>query len=309
MRTWRVGSFSMGAALVLLGVFLLLVEVLKWDPAIAMVSWWPVLFIILGIEILFYLGMKKNEEQQVKYDFISILFIGLIGTVGLGMAVLQTTGVLELSKQFVSAEERTIDLPKYEEQLTADIQRVVIEPGSYTVNIEASTGNEAVIFGTYWGSMQKGASSIEEVSDYALIEKQGDTLYMKLKQMPTGRFMHMHNGGQLEATVLIPANVKLEVNGGNNITINPRELKADWAIADMSYVTLDVADHANVLIEAINIQQLEGKDWKKEKAAMASGNEAVEVDHYDESGFTESLVFGSGEHKLQIKNSYSVQIR
>ncbi|MFK4998456.1 hypothetical protein ACI2OX_17400 [Bacillus sp. N9] len=295
----------------MLGVFLLLAQVLKWDPAIAMVSWWPVLFIILGVEILVYLGVKNKVERQVKYDFISIIFISLIGTVGLGMAMLQTTGLLEISKQFVSAEERTIDLPTYEEQLTADIQRVVLETGSYAVQIEASAGNEAVIFGTYWGSMPKGASPIQEVSDFALIEKQGDTLYMKLKKMPTGRFMH--DGGQLEVKVLIPANVKLEVNSGNDVTINPRELKADWTFVNMGYVILDVADHANVLIEAINVQQLEGKEWKNEKKTKEdgtfNGDMAVEEVPYEESGYTENVTFGSGEHKLQIKNSYSVQIR
>ena len=120
--------------------FLLLAQVFKWDPAIAMVSWWPVLFIILGVEILIYLAVKKVEKPIVKYDFISIIFIGIIGTFGLGMAMLNATGLLEVTSQFVSAEERTSDLPKFEERLTDDIKRVSVETGSYSVTIEGSSG-------------------------------------------------------------------------------------------------------------------------------------------------------------------------
>ncbi|KRG11643.1 hypothetical protein ACA29_15925 [Lederbergia galactosidilytica] len=51
-------------ALVFLGVFLLLQQFLGWDPALVLMSWWPILFIVLGIEILFYLFIAKSENRK-----------------------------------------------------------------------------------------------------------------------------------------------------------------------------------------------------------------------------------------------------
>lgn len=297
MRSWRVGSFSMGAALVFLGVFLLLAQLLKWDPAVAMVSWWPILLIILGIEILIYLGWKKDENQRVKYDFISIIFISIIGTFGLGMTVLNQTGLLEMSKQFVSAEERTMDLPKLEEVLSEDIQRVVVDTGSYSLNIEATVSKEAVMFGTYRGDIGKGHDPFKNVADYALIEKQGDTLYIKLKELPTNRFVH--NGGWIEATLLIPANKKLEIVGGTQeLNMKPRSLQAEWSVTNANYVNLEFEDDANILVEAIEVNEI--RDGKK------SDLESVNED--TQGSLTETFTYGSGEHKIKITNSYSVQL-
>ncbi|MBS4179450.1 hypothetical protein [Lederbergia citrea] len=294
MRTWRVGSISMGAALVLLGVFLLLAQVLSWDPAIAMISWWPLLLIILGVEILVYLNWKKDEQQHVKYDFISIIFIGIIGTFGLGMTMLNATGLLDIASQAVSAEVRTLDLPKYEEVMTDDIKRVFVETGRYSANIEASPGKETVMFGTYRGEMRKDVA-VKDVSDYALIEKQGDTLFIKLKEMPTSRLLN--DGSEINATLLIPDNVKLEVVGnGNDVNIKTRNLKADWSVASMSNVKLDVPETSNVKIEAIDMQELGDETWKNVKR-----NEDVDK-------VSGNLTYGNGAHTLQIQNSYTLQI-
>ena len=300
MRTWRVGSFSMGAALVFLGIFLLLAQFFKWDPAIAMVSWWPFLFIILGVEILIYLAVKKEEKPIVKYDFISIIFIGIISTFGLGMAMLNATGLLEVTSQFVSAEERTSDLPKFEERLTDDIKRVSVETGSYSVTIEGSPGKEAVIFGTYRGFIGKGIIPLKNVADYALIEKQGDTLYIRFKEMPTSRLMN--HGGQVHATLLIPSNVMLDVVGnGGDMEIKPRDLKADWSIDNVGYLNMDMNEDANITIEAVDLHKLdEDREW---------GSKEEEVVEKESGMLSGNFIFGTGAHTLKVKNTYALQLK
>ncbi|CAM3884369.1 LiaF transmembrane domain-containing protein [Lederbergia lenta] len=306
MRTWRVGSFSMGAALVLLGVFLLLSQFLKWDPAIAMISWWPLLFIILGVEILLYLGFSKSEKQQIKYDFISIIFISIIGTFGLGMAVVNATGLLEVSKQFVIAEERTLDLPKFEEELTNEIKRVYIETGPYSLNVEGSQGEKAVMFGTYRGDMKKGDHSIKSISDYALIEKQGDTLYIKLKRAPMSRFMNYND--ELNATILIPSNVELELIGEhNNLNLKPRDLQSNWSIASVGNVNMDIAENANMKIQAVNVQEAGEADWQEVQGGKSNNQD--EDNEYEESiPLTGTLTYGSGKYTIKVKDSYTVEI-
>ena len=67
MRTWRVGTISMGASLLLLGVFLLLSQIVGWDLTRVMISWWPIILVVLGIEILVYLLLSKSEKPVLKY--------------------------------------------------------------------------------------------------------------------------------------------------------------------------------------------------------------------------------------------------
>ena len=45
MRTWRVGSFSMGIALLSLGIILLLSHFFSFDLTFVMTAWWPVLLV------------------------------------------------------------------------------------------------------------------------------------------------------------------------------------------------------------------------------------------------------------------------
>ncbi|MGG3555595.1 hypothetical protein ABES23_02700 [Peribacillus frigoritolerans] len=80
MRTWRVGTISMGISLVGLGFVLLVSQISDMNLTTILLSWWPLLFMILGTEILFYIYFSRKESSFVKYDILSILFVGLLGT-------------------------------------------------------------------------------------------------------------------------------------------------------------------------------------------------------------------------------------
>lgn len=77
MRTWRVGTFSMGLSIISLGCFLLFSVIQGTKVLDSLTAWWPVLLIILGVEILLYLLFSKKEQSFIKYDIFSIFFIGV----------------------------------------------------------------------------------------------------------------------------------------------------------------------------------------------------------------------------------------
>ncbi len=83
MRTWRVGTFSMGLSIIALGCFLLFSVIKGTEVLDSLTAWWPVLLIILGVEILLYLLFSKKEQSFIKYDIFSIFFIGVLGSVGI----------------------------------------------------------------------------------------------------------------------------------------------------------------------------------------------------------------------------------
>lgn len=293
MRMWRVGSFSMGAALLLLGVFLLLTQVFNWDPAYALFSWWPMLLIVLGLEILICLGLAKKENAVVKYDFISIIFIGLIGTAGIVMALAHSTGILGMAEQVMKAEVRTANLPAYEERSLEGVKRIVVDSWTYPLNIEGTQENQISLFGTYEEENAKGLSLLKEVSDYALIEKKGDTLYIKMKELPHHRF-----SGHLaaEATLLAPSEMKLEINGrGHMINIKPRHMENDWKIGGEGLVEVEADKSANVKISVQNVNNLGQGEWENVKGENLKDENAEEYGPH-----SASMTIGKGSHTLTI---------
>ena len=80
MKRWRVGSFSMGIILVALGVIMLVSLLTRIDILNIIITLWPVIMICLGVEILLHLFIQKggDEDTKIKYDVLSILFIGFI---------------------------------------------------------------------------------------------------------------------------------------------------------------------------------------------------------------------------------------
>jgi hypothetical protein len=314
MRTWRVGSISMGAALLLLGVFLLLSQLLKWDSAYVMTGWWPVLFIILGIEILVYLFFTNKENTTVKYDFISIFFVGIIGTVGIGLSILQMTGLTEKFNTWMSYEENTLEIPEYNEGLEDSIKRVVVKAGDSPLTVESSTSGEVSVFGTYRVSMAKGEVPLKEASDYLSSKKQGDTLYLTFKGLPhnSGNPFFRSNG-ELSPTIVVPSKVALEVDGGHQpVKMKPRTMKKSWTVTDGGEVSLQLPSSADVLLDAVNIEQLNGeeKGWNfiEKRAAQTEEVPPINSPEGMSTPISGTLKIGKATHTIHIANAYQLNV-
>ncbi len=98
MRRWRVGSFSMGISLIFVGVLLLLGQIKAIQSVYLILTWWPIVLIILGIEILVHIYLSKEEDPKVKYDvfsmiIISVLIVFSLGAYTVGNAVKNVPGI------------------------------------------------------------------------------------------------------------------------------------------------------------------------------------------------------------------------
>lgn len=76
----RIGSFTFGIMLILIGLNILLETITTLDLFRFTLSLWPIVFILLGIETLYFTN-KKNVE--LKYDFLGILTIFVILFLGI----------------------------------------------------------------------------------------------------------------------------------------------------------------------------------------------------------------------------------
>ncbi|WP_258535510.1 DUF5668 domain-containing protein [Bacillus sp. 03113] len=309
MRTWRVGTFSMGTSLLILGVFLLLTQLFKLDVSNVMLSWWPIILVVLGAEILVFLFQSKQEKPFIKYDFLSIFFIGILGTAGIGFSILSSIGIMDKIDQQLTREERTMDLPAFNQPVDENIKRVVLQTKRDSITVEGTGSNDVSIFGTYRMLANKNDKNMTKAEDYVSTFIKGDTLYVSVKELPedTGPFERY---ASLSATILIPNDVKMEIEGnGNDITLKPRTLLSNWRIDNSSTVSLDLYESENIQVAALGVQGFNGQEEKW--SIQEEKNEGDDEQMKDPSLIRRNgtLQKGDGSNRIDITNSAYINLK
>lgn len=300
MRQWRVGTFSMGGSLVLLGLFLFLSRFLGLNLANVMTAWWPILLIVLGVEILVYLVLSRSDRQVLKYDFMSIFFVGFLGMVGIVFALLSASGIINKVDEVMARENRSFDLPAFSYQTDQHVKRVVVKTAGYDLSFEATDEKTVSAFGTYQVHTTKNEKWLKTADDYIAATQKGDTLYLNLKPLPNevGPF---DRHGTVAATILIPNDVMLEVNGNaNSIALNPRSLENNWKIESESSIYVDVSSTSNIKISAVGVKEVSGKDgeWKVTEKTDSENSVWKNADYQS----------GDGKYHINITNAYQVSL-
>ena len=83
----RVGTFTTGIILVMFGIlFLLRLTSLNVDY-LMIASLWPLVLVLLGIEII--VAYLINKDESMKYDFASIFLIVMLSFFSMGMGCME----------------------------------------------------------------------------------------------------------------------------------------------------------------------------------------------------------------------------
>ncbi|GAA0498068.1 hypothetical protein GCM10008986_26400 [Salinibacillus aidingensis] len=179
MRQWRIGTFSMGLLLILLGVTLLVANFGNPDIVQVAIAWWPIILVIIGLEILLYLFSSKEKTPFLKFDFLSIVFIGFIGFAGAGFYLAASLGITEEMEAAVHQEVDAGALPMIEEEVPDHIEKIVIFTDAAQPEILTHNNQNLVIFGTYETTM---SNVTMEPNDIAQVVEVGNTLYVQFFQ-------------------------------------------------------------------------------------------------------------------------------
>jgi hypothetical protein len=100
MRRWRVGTFSMGILLVAAGILLLIGQIRGINGAGMILKWWPIILIVLGVEILAYILFSREEQPRIKFDGLSIVMVIFIVLFSSGVYAAESFWQGDFSKTF-----------------------------------------------------------------------------------------------------------------------------------------------------------------------------------------------------------------
>ncbi|MCQ6277042.1 hypothetical protein JMM81_19380 [Bacillus sp. V3B] len=304
MRTWRVGTFSMGASLLFLGLFLLFSQLFGLEMTNVLLVWWPVILVVLGVEILAFLFLSRQDKPFLTYDFLSIFFVGVIGTVGIGFSLFSSTGILEKVDDWLNREEQTIDLPVFEHQVKGEVKRLVVNTGSNPLTIEGITEKEVTMFGTYRALTGKNEKLISDAGDYVSVQQKGETMYLNIKDLPNKTAGPFDSFVTLSATILVPNDIEIEIVGNDNsVNLKPRILLSNWTVNHVAHLSVQMENKSDVKVTAKDVQ-----DFQEDRGKWTIEEENNEEAREDTTIKQATFQTGNGSHHLQIMNSYQVEV-
>ncbi|WP_062352773.1 LiaI-LiaF-like domain-containing protein [Bacillus kwashiorkori] len=317
MRSWRVGTYSMGAALISLGLFLFAAQFLKINLSAVMKAWWPVILIILGIELLVFLQMNKKENPPVKYDFLSIIFVIVIGSLGVAFALANTTGIIDKIDYAVNSEQKTLDLPIFDEEVPSVIKRIVVDT-AYPLTIESTNELKVSVFGTYQSTVRKLEKLVDKPEEFIQKHINGDTIFIRIKELPV-KEQFFQTIGEVTPTILVPGNINLEVNGHQHeIKLKSRTLLSNWEVTNAGNVTVKIKKDENVSVVArdsrivnseLGWDQIKRLEDFESSDRTSEENEKVLREYNEQEWVVEAVKkIGKGEYTILVLDSESVQI-
>lgn len=208
VRRYRVGSLSMGIALIVAGLAVILQTWLDVQTADILWLWWPVIFILLGCEILAYVFFVRNRHVRLQYDVFSILIVGMLGMICLGATVLSTTGLLQEVRHAVSSTEQSASLPDLNVKVDPQVKKVIVQSSRTSgIHLDTTTDKELHVFGSYRSDRLEEQQSY--VANAVQVKTIGDVMYILVEEPPA---KILYGGrGEIQLTVAVPAGLPSEV--------------------------------------------------------------------------------------------------
>ncbi len=207
LRSWRVGSLSMGVTLVMIGTAL---AVSLWQnlEAYQVLLWVaPIVFILLGAELLLYLKFSGSARIVVRYDWISVFFVGVVGTASLALALLMSTGLFDELQRQLHMTERSLFVDARSVKVPAAVDKIVVQSLT-NVTVDESEKREVHLFGQviYWS-----ADEMKRL-DTKLLETKtvGSTMYVMIGKIERKDGGLVADTVSPQLTLLVPAGVEVE---------------------------------------------------------------------------------------------------
>lgn len=303
MRRWRVGTLSLGVMMIVLGVVMLAAQFKQVTIIDSLLTWWPLILVFIGGEILMNVYTSKEQEPRVKYDGFSIFIIMIIVFFSIGMYALTSTGVIEGIAWMVKSTNIQAEVPSQRVELDEGVKRIVVSAPRGRLDIRKSSAKDVVAFGQAVvdaADSEEAKSLVEQ--NMALTRREGDTLFIQfaLSTWP-GEFKPYIR--EIRHTLLLPSGVDVEIGGPDYfiLDIDGEAIGENWLIKGSGNTNITVAKGSDLDIYAqVNSpEQLGGSaSWEvEEKAGLHANGEPVYQGHvkWGEGSRKLSLIIDSGE--------------
>ncbi|KAA0546831.1 DUF4097 domain-containing protein [Bacillus sp. BGMRC 2118] len=182
MRQWKIGTITAGILLISLGVLWLGNNI--WDIPIhtLIANAWPVLLIVLGIEVLIHQFFKK--EESLKFDGFSIFLVIMLGIISMVIYGVQSTGVLPAISNVINGEKYSNEFQLKEDAST--VEELVVEIPNGDITLSGSDTKEVSVDGVLNIRAEDEKKAKDLLKKSVTLNKVGKKLILKV-EMPSNQ--------------------------------------------------------------------------------------------------------------------------
>lgn len=311
MRTWRAGTLSMGITLLLMGLGLLYAQineklVLDWAA-----RWWPLIFILLGAEVLWQSRQARKNSTQISYDLLGVFIIIIMLCFGLTMAGLQECGVIEQCRASLNSYDYELLNTAEPIPVDAGLKKVVIEQSSDTLEIISCQSDKIT---ASWkadvtSTSQSEAVKLLDQSQILQTRREGDTLYIAFTSSRSVSFMPAAGVNIHRNTIYLPEALQVCIYSGvNDLQIHAAQISNDWYINGVDSAALDLPAASNLQLSARtnSRDELRGNAaWEVRENGLTGGTDMEESGPVRAEG---SVLLGTGQYKININSNGPVSL-
>jgi hypothetical protein len=222
-KRWRVGTLSMGVSLISVGLTLF---ISSWQGITAfdtLISLWPIIFVLLGCEILMYLYLSRSEKPILHYDLFSIFFVGFLCICCLLFSFLTSTGLMEEFRYTINSKVVIVALPNTQFDVPVGIEKIIIQTSDRKLKIDKNSSAEIRLLGNYqMDALDKSEEKALKTGDIARSETIGKTMYVLIKELP-GKRGFERNQPLSSMILVVPQAIPVEVRDAYNNLITVKE--------------------------------------------------------------------------------------
>jgi hypothetical protein len=256
MRQWRVGTFSMGLVLLAVGLGLLYGQINPGPVVNVVVKWWPVVFVLLGMEVLLQYYCNKDEDSRIKYDLFSIIIIVFIVGAGVSLQAINEAGLAQLAREEINARGFVLEMPETRVPVPAEIKKIVVDSGNISnLKIQNTAENSAMLYGQAHLRASSRAAAVKMLPEAVDIDSHvsGTTLYLRLAEVLTSGRSDRLLGCSFN--LLLPERPDIEVNiQGADFQLGPDISGSNWLIRGQGQSDICLPASADLLVTALNIE-------------------------------------------------------
>lgn len=209
MREWRVGSLSMGITLLLIGISIA-VSIWSGTDALNALLWVaPVVFILLGAELLIHLKLSGKEKPVMRYDWMSMFYVAVIGAGSLLMASFASTGLLGEVRDQLQMMERTAIVQSDPVTVPDGIKKIVVQ-SLRPVQLDQGESRAVQLLGQvqYWSP-----KPLKQPEQMVATSTVGSTMYVLINGFEHKDGVIGSESVNQELTLVLPQEIEIEKRG------------------------------------------------------------------------------------------------
>lgn len=237
----------MGLVLIGTGISLFYAKINNKAAIDAVVQWWPLVLVLLGLEVLILSWCRKDNNSQVKYDLFSIFIILLLVFCSLGLYSLESIGVTGNITNYLTSHDYHIRTSTNEIAINPEAKKLIITAPSCELKIQIceTTKISSYSYALARADSQEAAKNLADEGTELISNTSGTTQFIGF-QLPAAE-----NVQTTEYTIIIPKNIDVELHNEHSVQIYTYEQDNNWKIVSRGNLEIFIPRQADLIIEAL----------------------------------------------------------